>query len=107
MRRERARGHLDLVLLAVLQGPPIHGYRAITQLRERSNGVFDLAEGTVYPALHRLEAEGLLRSWWAEIDGRRRRMYQLTAAGAEALAGARSVWSHYAAGVERILEACA
>jgi DNA-binding PadR family transcriptional regulator len=105
MGGERARGHLDLLLLGVLAGGPLHGYRVIARLRERSGGTFDLPEGTVYPALHRLEAEGMLRSWWAELDGRRRRLYELTGAGARALSGGRDEWRRFAAGVERVLEA--
>jgi PadR family transcriptional regulator len=105
MRREQAKGHLDLLLLSVLQGPAQHGYGVIAALRERSDGVFDLPEGTVYPALHRLEGEGLLRSRWAHVEGRRRRMYELTAAGARALAGARREWQRFTTGVESILVA--
>ncbi|MGH9157127.1 MAG: PadR family transcriptional regulator [Acidimicrobiales bacterium] len=56
------------------------------EVRERSRGTFDLAEGTVYPALHRLERAGLLESWWVDHEGRRRRVYRLTTSGASALA---------------------
>src|SRR5215469_16392876 len=58
MERERLKGHLDLLLLSVLAAGPAHGYVIITALCERSEGAFDLGEGTVYPALHRLEAAG-------------------------------------------------
>ena len=68
MNRERLKGHLDLLLLAVLAGGRAHGYTVISALRQRSEGTFDLPEGTVYPALHRLEDAGLLSSSWA--DGR-------------------------------------
>jgi PadR family transcriptional regulator, regulatory protein PadR len=66
MRREQPKGHLDLRLLSVLAGGSAHGYVIIGALRERSDGAFDLPEGTIYPALHRLEKNGLLRSYWAE-----------------------------------------
>ena len=62
MNRERLKGHLDLLMLSVLAAGPAHGYAVITALRARSGGTFDLPEGTVYPALHRLEAAGLLTS---------------------------------------------
>ncbi len=55
MNRERIKGHLDLLLLSVLAAGPAHGYAIISALRERSEGTFDLPEGTIYPALHRLE----------------------------------------------------
>src|ERR1700743_2422085 len=60
MNRERLKGNLDLLLLSVLAAGPAHGYAVITALRARSDGTSDLPEGTVYPALHRLERGGLL-----------------------------------------------
>jgi PadR family transcriptional regulator, regulatory protein PadR len=81
MRREQLKGHMDLLLLSVLADGPAHGYAVIAALRERSGEELTLPEGTVYPALHRLEAAGLLRSYWAEQAGRRRRLYELTARG--------------------------
>jgi PadR family transcriptional regulator, regulatory protein PadR len=78
--------HLDLLLLSVLAAGPRHGYAIISALRERSGGTFDLPEGTVYPALHRLEDGGLLASSWADVTGRRRRVYGLTDNGARTCA---------------------
>ena len=88
MRSERLKGHLDLLLLSVLSRGPGHGYEVITRLRDRSDGAFELPEGTVYPALHRLEEAGLLASAWDVVSGRRRRIYRLTPAGEAALAAA-------------------
>ena len=72
MDRERLKGNLDLLLLSVLSAGPAHGYAIISALRERSGGTFDLPEGTIYPALHRLEEASLLASSWAQAEGRRR-----------------------------------
>jgi PadR family transcriptional regulator, regulatory protein PadR len=99
MNRERIKGHLDLLLLSVLAAGPAHGYAIISSLRERSEGTFDLPEGTIYPALHRLEDAGLLSSAWADGDGRRRRVYALTSAGATALAAEQTEWRRFASGV--------
>lgn len=85
MYRELLKGNLDLLLLSVLAAGPAHGYAIIAVLRERSAGTFDLPEGTIYPALHRLEDAGLLASSWAQGDGRERRVYGLTSKGAAAL----------------------
>ena len=74
MTGQELKGHLDLLLLAVLEGGPAHGYGVIAALRERSGETFDLPEGTVYPALHRLEEQGLLGSRWSSVEGRRRRL---------------------------------
>ena len=76
MNRERLKGHLDLLLLSSLSAGPAHGYAVIAALRDRSEGTFDLPEGTIYPALHRLEDAGLLGSSWADAGGRRRRVYE-------------------------------
>ncbi len=103
MERERLKGNLDLLLLSVLAAGPAHGYAVITALRERSEGAFDLAEGTVYPALHRLEAAGLLASDWADAAGRRRRVYTLTGKGAAALTAERARWRRFAAGMHAVV----
>lgn len=98
------RGHLDLLILATLRhAGPVHGYALITALRERSGGAFDLPEGTVYPALHRLEREGLLSSDWATLEGRRRRVYRLTASGVEALTEQSRQWRRFSASMSTVL----
>lgn len=93
-----------MLLLASLRDGALHGYALMEQLRERSGGTFALAEGTVYPALHRLEREGSVTSRWAPKTGRRRRIYQLTPAGERALAERRESWSQFARSVELVLE---
>ncbi len=103
MPSDQVKGHLDLMLLRVLQDGPAHGYAVITALRERSGGSFDLPEGTVYPALHRLEEGDLLTSEWQAVGGRRRRIYQVTRQGMAALATERSRWSTFVSAVESVL----
>jgi PadR family transcriptional regulator PadR len=99
-----SRGHLDLLLLATLRHTgPTHGYALIAALRDRSEGTFDLAEGTVYPALHRLEREGAVASRWSTDAPRRRRLYELTPAGATALAAKRTEWQRFADGVKAVI----
>ena len=92
-----------MLLLSVLSAGPAHGYAVITALRARSEGTFDLPEGTVYPALHRLERTGLLNSSWAEAEGRRRRVYALTGEGEAALAAERTEWRRFAGGISSVL----
>jgi transcriptional regulator len=103
MRSERVKGHLDLVLLGVLADGPGHGYAVINALRDRSDGVIDLQEGSVYPALHRLEDLGLLASEWQPMAGRRRRVYRLTPKGAKALEGERRDWQRLSGAIESVL----
>jgi DNA-binding PadR family transcriptional regulator len=91
------------MILAVVGAGPAHGYAVIEALRQRSGGVFELPEGTVYPALHRLEADGLLASSWDTASGRRRRVYRLTRRGRSALGLGRSEWQVFARAVEGVL----
>jgi PadR family transcriptional regulator, regulatory protein PadR len=103
MNSEKLKGNLDLLLLSVLAAGPGHGYSIITRLRERSDGAFDLPEGTVYPALHRLETAGLLDSAWDVVAGRRRRIYRLTLAGQESLADQARQWRSFSGSVARVI----
>jgi PadR family transcriptional regulator, regulatory protein PadR len=107
MMAEKLKGNLDMLLLAVLAAGPGHGYSIITRLRERSAGAFDLPEGTIYPALHRLEGAGLLDSTWHLVSGRRRRMYRLTAAGEESLAAQARQWHSFSGSVTQVLDGLA
>jgi DNA-binding PadR family transcriptional regulator len=82
---------------------PAHGYALITELRDRSGGAFDLPEGTVYPALHRLERDGAVTSSWDADAPRKRRVYRLTRTGEQALAAKRSEWRAFARGVQSVV----
>lgn len=103
MRSEVLKGHVDFLLLATLRDGPLHGYGVVEKLRGASEGAFDLAEGTVYPALYRLEAAGLLSSTWTTATGRRRRVYRLTRRGLADLAKERAEWRAFAHAVEAVV----
>jgi PadR family transcriptional regulator, regulatory protein PadR len=105
MRAEALKGHLDLLLLAVMEDGAHHGYAVIEELRRRTGDALDLPEGTVYPALHRLERAGLLRSRWEEVGGRRRRVYELTSQGTGAVRDKRRDWQAFALAVQGVLGA--
>lgn len=96
------KGHVDLLLLSMLEQGPAHGYGLVEMLRERSDGAFDLAEGTVYPALYRLERRGLVTSGWQTVDGRRRRVYRMTRGGQTALERQRTEWRAFSSAVEAV-----
>lgn len=104
MNAETLKGHLDLLLLAAVRPHPAHGYAIAELLRARSDGAFDLPEGTLYPALHRLERAGLMSSRWSEVNGRRRRVYQLTPKGHRALAERQGEWRDFARAVHAVAE---
>jgi DNA-binding PadR family transcriptional regulator len=97
------RGHVGTMILGALRDGPTHGYGLIVRLRELSDGAFDLKEGTVYPALHRLERDGKLASGWSQETGRKRRVYALTPAGEAALASEREAWVAFARGMSGVL----
>lgn len=92
MKSDRVKGHLDLALLAVLSRGSAHGYAVITSLREDTQGLLDLTEGSVYPALHRLEDLGWLSSEWGTMAGRRRRVYAITPVGTARLRAEHKDW---------------
>ena len=101
------RGNLDMMILAVLAEGPAHGYAQIEALRARSGGVFDVAEGTLYPALHKLEKGGLVRSQWDRSSARKRRVYEITAPGRRALADQHDRWSLLRDAVDSVLRGTA
>lgn len=103
MKAQSLHGHLDALLLAVLEAGALHGYAIIEALRSRSQGSLDLPTGTVYPALRRLERAGYVESAWSTVNGRERRTYRLTGAGHRALAGERASWNEFSATVGRFL----
>jgi DNA-binding PadR family transcriptional regulator len=103
MGSSQVKGSLDLLLMGVLRDGPAHGYGIICGLRERSDGAFDLAEGTIYPALHRLEENGLISSSLALANSRRRRTYALTAKGRRAFAAQRTEWFGFVAGMTAVV----
>jgi PadR family transcriptional regulator len=103
MNGDQIRGHLEALVLAVIAEGPAHGYAVIARLRDRSDGAFDLAEGTVYPALHRLEADGRITAEWREVQGRRRKIYSVTQTGSDELSFQRVRWTEFSASITRVL----
>ena len=101
---ELKKGSIQLCLLALLTGEAKYGFQLIKELRELSDGFFDVKEGTLYPALRRLEERGFVRSEWVEREvGVPRKYYTLTNRGRTALAEATQVWSAMATSLDRIL----
>lgn len=103
MAIDLGNGQVDLLLLAVLEAGPAHGYAVITALKDRSDGAFELSEGTAYPALHRLEAAGLVASNRQTVNGRQRRVYSLTRRGRAALRDGREEWEQTVGQVRAVL----
>ena len=104
MRGNVLRGHLELLLLACLQEGAAHGYLVMERLRERSDGKFDLPEGTIYPLLRRLEQRSYVTSRWETASGRKRRVYKLTPAGRRQVALGKQEWTGFTTAVQSVLE---
>ena len=96
-------GTVELLILEVVSQGSSYGYAIVQAVATSSRGDVDLKEGSLYPALHRLERQKLLSSSWSEVDGRRRKYYKMTAAGRRVLEAKRQKWLRFASGVNNVL----
>ena len=100
------QGTLDLLVLKTLALQPLHGWGIANRIQQISRNALDVGQGSVYPALLRLEHRGLVRNYWDITENNRRaRYYALTAAGRRELQAETQSWRRYAAAVELILQA--
>jgi len=97
------KGTLPTLILEALEQEPSHGYRIAQRIKERSHGVLDFKEGTLYPALHKLENEGHVGSYEAVEKGRPRRYYRITESGHQVLSKDRNEWRELSRAVTLIL----
>lgn len=91
--RDRQRGSAELLLLALVRDRAMYGYEIVRELEARSQGYFAMEEGLLYPTLHRLEREGLVRAEWRVVEGRKRRYYAATESGLAVLTSATADWT--------------
>jgi PadR family transcriptional regulator PadR len=106
MRRpDTLQGSLDLLVLKILsRRPKLHGYAIMTAIKETSGEVLNAEEGSLYPALHRMEETGWIHAdWVTKENGRRARIYQLTAAGKKQLAAEEIRWRLVSSAINRVL----
>lgn len=102
--RELLKGSTDSLLLALLAHQPMYGYQIVKELRHRSNGYFKFREGTLYPALHRLEQDDLLEAkWQPSPTGQPRRYYHLTDHGRLELQARLAQWRGFSTAVSMVL----
>jgi PadR family transcriptional regulator PadR len=100
------RGSLDLLVLKTLSLQPMHGWGISQRIQQTSRGILEVNQGSLYPALQRLEKSGLITSEWGTTDNNRRaRYYRLTAAGRAALDEEHASWKRFAAGLDAVLSA--
>ena len=96
-------GTVEMLILEVISRAPSYGYEIVQKVNVRSDGYFDLKEGSLYPALHRIERQKLLSSFWQQVDGRRRKYYKITARGRKALKERRKDWADFAVSINDVL----
>ena len=105
MDTELLKGTLSLLILSLLSRKPMYGYEIAATVHSDTEGAFNWREGSLYPSLHKLEADGLIVGEWQESEGgRKRRYYQLTPKGRAALGEKRRSWADMCCAVNRILE---
>ena len=101
--KEIKRGSTEMLILALVEDRPRHGYEIAKLIEERSDGVLQFHVASLYPLLYRLEKRGLIKGTWVEKAGeRRRRFYKLTAAGKKVLEEQRQTWSDFFAALDRV-----
>ena len=104
METKLISGTLEMMVLEIVSTSPSYGYQITQTVLERSEGYFELKEGSLYPALYRMEREKMLSAYWVNSEeGRRRKYYKLTAKGKKVLATRRQEWKAFAAGVNGVL----
>lgn len=96
------QGQLEGLILAVLAKGPLHGYGIACELRERSGGMLEVAEGTLYPVLHKLERDGLIHSRWETVSGRRRRVYAPSARAGSAVRERFESWRRISRAIDSV-----
>ena len=102
--KELVKGSTATLVLSVLKGKDMYGYVIIKEIALRSEQVFELKEGTLYPILHALEQEGCLESYWEEFENRKRKYYHLTSKGEKRLKASTEEFTAYTTAVKRVLE---
>ncbi len=104
--KQMKKGVLEMLVLKLLLNEPKYGYQIIQEMKEKSEEVFLLKDGTLYPILYRLEDDGLVESEWSETEGRQvpRKYYRITSKGIASFEEIRDVWMRISGGVNKILE---
>lgn len=101
--KELIKGSTSILVLSVLENEDLYGYKIIKEIEDRSEKVFELKEGTLYPILHALEQEDYLESYWDEYDGRKRKYYHLSKKGKKQLADKKQEWHTFTKSVNNVL----
>lgn len=103
-RDQMRKGSTEILVLSLLQERPMYGYEISQLLEQRSGGYFEMKEGLLYPALHRMQQKGWLASEWQTVDGRPRKYYSLTSLGQKVLGEQAAEWKDFVHALQSMLE---
>ena len=104
MKKELSKGSTSLLVLSVLESGDMYGYQIIKEIEARSEFVFSLKEGTLYPILHAFEKDGYVTSYWIENESaRKRKYYRITDQGIKALSKNKEEWTSYSSAVNKVI----
>lgn len=103
INKELLKGSTVILLLTVLNKREMYGYELIKEIEQSSDGVFVMKEGTLYPILHTLEAEGWLESYWSQVDGRKRKYYRITERGKDQLHVKTKEWITFRTAIDTVI----
>lgn len=105
INKELLKGSSEILILSILKDEPLYGYEITKRIRNLSDQIFSLGEGTLYPILHKLEKEQLLQSYWQEVGGRRRKYYALTRQGKKMSKEKTAEWKVFSDAVNAVITA--
>ncbi|MCQ2484515.1 MAG: PadR family transcriptional regulator [Clostridia bacterium] len=103
INKELLKGSTAMLVLSVISEDDMYGYKIVKELEMRSENVFCLKEGTLYPILHLLEEEGMVTSYWVDVENRKRKYYHITSKGKRQLKEKKEEFRVYSTAVERVL----
>lgn len=104
INKELVKGSIVILILNMLEREPMYGYKLIKEIEKNSGGIFSFKEGTLYPILHSLEAEGMVEAFWTEEEGtRKRKYYRLVAKGHQYLKEKQAEWVTFRSAVDKVL----
>lgn len=104
INKELLKGSTIILILSLLEKEPMYGYEIIKKIQEKSNGIFSLKEGTLYPILHTLESDNAVESYWYESqEGRKRKYYKITHLGEKLLKEKKQEWDNFKDAVDKVI----
>ena len=103
VNKELLKGSTKLIILSLLENETMYGYEMIRRLSEKSENVFELQEGTLYPILHSLESDGFITSYWDNTGAKKRKYYSITNEGKKHLKEKKEEWKIFSRGVSQVI----